>query len=502
MNQKSPDFEYEYIQSLCEAIESFTKEAERINISVFSYRGANLKYAFERFLYFSFLNNERLINIFKQWKLRQLPEKIELNSETERDIAVILCGGELQPNSVSIQQKGKAKELIKSLIRNISHLIFADKIIGFFIDLTNFFIFYKTKKTKVIFTLVHEKFLNYLKPITDKLESEYQYLSIYPRVDKILLAKNLLSIKAPVLGYRLKSFLRYRKYLSDAQLTQQYDIIYDALEKLKPKTVIVIEGNAANNEIANQACKQLGINAVCIQQGWSPIIHTGFRNMSYSKMLVWGDGFAKLLAPYNPLQKFVAVGSHILSPPAETKKIQTKGQKTISFFLSAPSGLLTQEIWDDYFDFMVWTAKEFPKKKIIVSDDPVSPLNGDKKNILLDFKNLSIISPLEQKLKETLESSDITVLIMSTIVLESIAADVPPLVLNITSLPDYFPNVDADGAGIEVKDNVEAKKILKKAMIDENFLESFKPAMKDFRKKFFADWGEDAVKKILREIIQ
>ncbi|MDE2218361.1 MAG: hypothetical protein KGJ58_02840, partial [Patescibacteria group bacterium] len=370
--------------------------------------------------------------------------------------------------------------------------------IGFFIEFADCIYFKKEKKTRVIITLVHQKFVNYLKPITEAIDSDYKYLSIYDRVNDFLSENRLPFVKIRTLSYRLKSFINQRKYLSDAGLTLQYDITYDILKILKPKTVLVIEGNAANNEIVNQVCKQLEIQTVCIQHGWSPIVHTGFRNMSYSKMLVWGKGFAKLLAPYNPKQKFVAVGSHILNHPTKDKKIDR--QMTISFFLSAPSGLLTPKIWDEYFNLIIWTAKELNEHKIIVSDDPVQPLSEDKIKLLKQFHNLTIVSPSKQKLRDTLNSSDVTVLIMSTIILESIAADVLPLIFNITSLPNFSPNVNTCGAGIEVKNTANAQKILKKMAREDNFINSFSPAMKKFRQEFFSGWGESAVRKIIEEI--
>lgn len=500
MNQKDRDFEYDYIESLCKAIGSFTEEVEKTDRMVFIYRGTNLKYALERVFYFSFLNNKNLNGLFKKWKLGQLPKETILNNQIEKELAILLCNRELSTISINIREKREIKEFIKFLIRKISKILLLNKISEFFIRLINFIHLNKSKKTPIVITLVHEKFINYLKPITDKLNSDYQYLSIYGHVNNFLLKNKLPFIKILMFGYRLKNFVNQRRYLSDAGLTLQYDAIYDALNKLRPKTVVVIEGNASNNEIVNQACKKLGIKTICLQQGWSPIIHSGFRNMSYSKMLVWGEGFAKLLAPYNSEQKFVAVGSHILNSSIKDKKVYK--QKTISFFLSAPSGLLTPKIWDEYFNLIIWAAQELNEHKIIVSDDPVQPLSEDKIKLLKQFNNLTIVSPSKHKLRDTLNSSDATVLVMSTVILESIAANVLPLIFNITSLPDFFPDVSAYGAGIEVKNAVDAQKILKKIATEDDFINSFNPTMEKFRKEFFSGWGENAVRKIIEEIIK
>src|SRR5207245_2731811 len=72
---------------------------------------------------------------------------------------------------------------------------------------------------------------------------------------------------------------------------ESYDRFHDAVFHLRPACLVVVEGNAPQDETINQACAQLGIPTVCVQQGWSPVLHNGFRNMSYTRMTVWGQGF-------------------------------------------------------------------------------------------------------------------------------------------------------------------------------------------------------------------
>lgn len=75
-----------------------------------------------------------------------------------------------------------------------------------------------------------------------------------------------------------------------------------------------------------------------------------------------------------------------------------------------------------------------------------------------------------------------------------------PLVFNVTSKFKYSPDVDAVGAGVEVKSLQEALVIIKKLIKNKNYWGFLKPGMVEFRKKYFAAGGEDAVRCIIKEL--
>ena len=85
-----------------------------------------------------------------------------------------------------------------------------------------------------------------------------------------------------------------------------------AIEALKPSCVVTVEGNSPLDSVMSEVCIGLGIPCYCIQQGWSPYVHVGFRNLNFTKMFVWGEHFAKVLKPFNSSQSFVISGSHAL----------------------------------------------------------------------------------------------------------------------------------------------------------------------------------------------
>src|SRR5699024_10609006 len=86
------------------------------------------------------------------------------------------------------------------------------------------------------------------------------------------------------------------------------DELAAALMLAQCRAVVLAEGNAPEDETLARVGARLGLPTICVQQGWSPLVHTGFRNMSFAAMAMWGEGFGEILAPANPGQHFLAVG--------------------------------------------------------------------------------------------------------------------------------------------------------------------------------------------------
>jgi hypothetical protein len=245
---------------------------------------------------------------------------------------------------------------------------------------------------------------------------------------------------------------------------------------------------------------QLSIPVICIQQGWSPIIHNGFRNMSYTKMLVWGEGFKELLQPYNPHQKFVVTGSHIIDSLAPITRGSQYSRKAVCFFLQGSSRLISNEHFDEFLQLVRWVANEFTELPILVREHPSCPLPIEEQAELVRFPNIRLMPPYDYSVADVLNASRLSVSIYSSTILESIAGGVLPLIFNMTSLPSYFPDVQAVGAGIEVKSMESAKQVICHVVRDESFVRHFEPAMEQFQKAYFFRDNRKTVNRIIEEI--
>src|SRR6185503_3085597 len=173
------------------------------------------------------------------------------------------------------------------------------------------------------------------------------------------------------------------------ELALRFDTFRHILEREAPAAVLMTEGNQSDDEILARAAEALGVRSICIQQGWSPIIHAGFRDMRYDHFCVWGPEFVRLQQPENPRQHFVVTGSHRIEP---TPAPHVRGERAISFFLQKDSLLISPRAWREMLEFVCWTAATWPDREILVREHPASPLTDNERSALSVLPNI-ILSP-------------------------------------------------------------------------------------------------------------
>ncbi len=491
---------FEYTEALCQAIEAYTRHMEGSNPGGFVYRGANLKYAVQRDLYFSFINNQQLYTLFTQCILGKPLNINEVPNELARNLAFYLLCGICLPPSCSQKRPPyqiQPVDLVRRLHRWIREWVHT------LLSQSSAMPMPSEQEATILIHVIHEKFVRYLRPIMDCLPVPFAYLlALDLNLKPYLTQQGLPFIDCSGLP-KLSARQQLRGVLTHFRhLTAYYDQFYASLTHLKPQCVILAEGNAPQDEIINQACQQLSIPVICFQQGWSPIVHNGFRNMSYTKMLVWGEGFSELLQPYNPDQKFAVVGSHVLEPRTiATRLSHVDGRKAVCCFLQAPTRLISQECWDEFLKLVKWVASEFAEIPILVREHPSYSLSSKECTELGKFPNIHLTPPGDYSLAEILNVSYLTISIYSSTILESIAAGVVPLIFNTTSLPTYFPDVQAAGAGIEVKSLEAAMQIIRRILQDPSSVQRFKPALEKFRAKFFNGDDKNSTDRIIEEIM-
>jgi hypothetical protein len=223
--------------------------------------------------------------------------------------------------------------------------------------------------------------------------------------------------------------------------------------------------------------------------------------MTYSKMLVWGEGFARDLAKYNPQQKFVATGNYIIEKITESKVPKKPDEKIkLGFLPPMRTKILSQKKLDEFISLVPWAANEFKNTEIRISQHPTIS-NNEQLEKLSKYNNVTFLSSLTHTLQEIIGGNDIAISFYSTTILESIATGALPLIVNITSMPSYFPDVHAWKAGIEVRSIEEAKKILKEMVRNPEKISHFNDGMDKFRKQYFYSGKEQAIKNIVNEIM-
>ena len=191
------DLGFKYIQRLCKVIETFTDNAEASNPDTFKYRQADLKYAVERSLYFSFVNNHRLFTLFGQWFSGALPEIIEMRTELERELALYLCGNNLASDRVRV------KPSLLPRLRQWAHDSFVSLLLRLPVAPLS-----KAKQPTVLVYVIHEKFVRYLLPITDRLPVSFAYLlTLNLRLKSFLVKHQLPFIRSTSPFHQFEKFI-------------------------------------------------------------------------------------------------------------------------------------------------------------------------------------------------------------------------------------------------------------------------------------------------------
>ena len=428
---------YHYSIDLCKAIENYTINEIKTNSTAFVYQQIDLTYAIQRLLYIECINST---NLFQQYAVQNNIVITDCLSKARTNfdylIAPFLLGRPIKNRlKFFIHFKIICKIIIKNLLKSI-------KIQKNFKENVN--------ESNLLIHIHHIKFETYFKKITDVLGNlEYDYLSlrneeltkelisrghsvIYPSSKKTILQINSLS----------RSLLDFTSLIEESLL-----ILYTLKEK-KPNKIIVIEGNSHLDLLTLEASKVLGIPCYCLQQGWSPIVHTGFRNMSFTAMFVWGKYFAEVLQPYNPSQLFQVTGSHLLGNHNYLEK-KNNNKNAISFFLQSPSILISINAYEDFLKLILSVANSLPNQPIIVRDHPSYSIQSNYRAQFSKHSNIYFSNPLSEGLVEVLNESIIAVSIFSTVLLECIASRVVPVVCNFGSIKKYEPDLTFDGLGIE-----------------------------------------------------
>lgn len=491
MSSSAPsDAGYDFSRSLADAIEQVTSAADD-----FRYGDVDLRRAVQCELYVQLVNHSQLYRSFRRvWEGRP-PASVRLDTTLQCQAASLLLGNEaaarLSPRAVL---RRSAASRFWRLTRPQGPVAMRGE----------------HGTAPIAFTLDHPKFLRFLAPVFNILDQRNTVvISAVPEVGEALVreprpwvgAYGAASMPRPNWS-AMAPCLRERPHLA-ARFDQQVAI----LNRVRPRSVVVIEGNSPVDEIARTAAERVGIPSVCIQQGWSPITHTGFRNMSFDRMLVWGEGFRALLGPHNPNQTFTVTGSPVFSaqPLVATEKAlltQIGDRTAIGMFLPGTSRLNSAEDVQETLALARRLALRLPEAVIVLRDHPQDPAPKSAMQELSELDNVVVAPPDSISLIQMLRAVSVAVSIYSTTLLEAAALGRPAVSFNPTSLPRYVPDLEALGAGVELSDSSTAEEAIVRLVRDASYRASFLPGLERVRKHFFAGAQANAAEQIVSAIDQ
>jgi len=341
------------------------------------------------------------------------------------------------------------------------------------------------------------RMVQYLAPVAERLADGYAYLvpSEERKLQKLLADEGKPLIVVPNTP-RLRPISplvgRYAPYLG---------VFADGIERvirhIRPRVILLAEGNSPDDEVINLVGTKLGVSVICLQQGWSPILHPGFRNMHYSAMLVWGPAFAELLSPANPRQRFISAGNYVLRSMFRSPSEKPPG--VLFFHQDTDRGLGGRRGSEMMVALAQGLASFDHELSIYYRPHPLVPLDDWILRRLTEHRNIIIQEP-SFPLAKALDQARITISIYSTTIMESAASGSIPVIFNMTSMPHFWPDMNASGAAIEVHSLEEALEALRRLLSDNAVAASYTPALRAFAARFFSATGDSALENVIEAL--
>jgi hypothetical protein len=275
-------------------------------------------------------------------------------------------------------------------------------------------------------------------------------------------------------------------------LLRGFDRVLAALSRRRASRAVVIEGMSPLDEVTSQAARSLGTRSICIQQGWSPLVHAGFRGMTHSDMAVWGEGFRELLEPYNPGVEFAVTGNPVLGAEMSSGCLaeELSGQRSVAFFLQSRSAWIGAEHLRGLYELVASTAAALPNVAVLVREHPGAPLGPGELELIGSAPNIRMAPAAEWSLREVLEAADVAVSIYSTSLLEGAALGTPAVIFNPTSLPALEPDLVRLGAATRATTVNEGREQIAAAVGDTDRRAALLAGTAAVRDRYFA--GGDA----------
>ena len=216
------------------------------------------------------------------------------------------------------------------------------------------------------------------------------------------------------------------------------------VEGLKPNKLVCFEGDAAYCSSIATIGKTSGISTYCMQWGvhypiWREV---AFSNMEFDYFISWGRFFSEELKAFNPNVNFIERSFF-------TRQNHVKRRNAIIFLDQNEGGLVRKEHRDSLAEMAVALKKKMPKSKIIFRLHP--SFDGSFKLERYLKENGVEFGDNTKPLIDELQQCWAAVSIYSSGVVEALAANVIPVLVNTTCHKSFPIAIGERGLGIECR---------------------------------------------------
>jgi hypothetical protein len=471
------DLGFEYTVALTQAIQASTTAVERTNPEAFRYRGAHLRAAVERSLYINLASHEPLMHAYAD---RSAPAP-ELGSWIANRTGAAL----LEKDPAGVRPDARAVAARGLFAARAA----ADRVTG------------RARVTAstdgpACFVIDHPKYLRFIAPIRERMDATSAVLATHggEGVEQVDAWDGDAEPEGRAVGRAMWGF---------PDLLRGFDRVLRALSARRASRAVVVEGMSPLDEITSQAARSLGIRSICLQQGWSPFVHAGFRGMTQSHMAVWGEGFRELLEPHNPGVEFAVTGNPVLGAEMTSGRLEEElgGRRSVAFFLQSRSAWIGPEHLEGLHRLVARTAADLPDIAVLVREHPGAPLGADERERIGSAPNLRMVPAADWSLREVLDAADLAVSIYSTSLLEGAALGTPAVIFNPTSLPPLEPDLVRLGAATRAATVDEGREQIAAALTDPERRAALLEGTAAVRDRYFAGGDASGAATRLAELI-
>ncbi|MCP4656618.1 MAG: hypothetical protein GY856_14490 [bacterium] len=475
-----------YADRLAEAIELVLSEIERKRPDAFVYRGVNLKNAAERYLYIRYLSDERLSSLFLQSEKSSRGGTVHLRRGIEHALASALIRGRSDSGSIRVEPRRLSilKMMAKLRPYHLKRLLrITFQYLGRHFKYRALNLARTEERHPVFFFIVNIRFATYLGPIRERLGFRALFYLGFDHKMIPHAARRGLPFACSRRPFRSLSLSTKKRCLNSfGNIAYWYDAYHGALKTLKPACILLAEGTHLEAELVSRAGEALGIPVLCIQHGTH--VDGPLMKMNFEKMMTWGHGFQEMYGRYSPHQDFIITGNHIIGTEARGPRGDLTG-KAISFFLQYPHPFLEEGADESFYRLILDVADSFLRERVVVREHPTHGIDPRRADALGSRANIRLMPPHTHSLGEVLAESKLSVSISSTVIIESVAAGVLPMEVNLTGYPNIEPDVEREGAGIAVGNTRDAFDVIARVVAEPECLRGFDASMQAFQKKYF-----------------
>jgi hypothetical protein len=272
--------------------------------------------------------------------------------------------------------------------------------------------------------------------------------------------------------------------------------INKALDYLKPRLIIFIEGDKYQDYLISLIAKKKNIPTICLQ--WGILIehqpNISLRNFQFDYYFSWGNFFSLNLKKKNLLTNFVNVGNfNYLSNKISYKKIVFLLQNTNQYYCS-------DSTLSEFYSLINWCLKNL-SEKIIIRTHP-----QQKKNLSVfkRYKNAIIHESQDVPLHKTLSQARICVGIYSSAVFEAACQNITSVFFFKKNLFTKFNLRLVQNKKIKILNNTESiKKLILKTVNTDG--RNNRSKLHNINKVFIYKYGDQSIKysnKIISNILK